>query len=436
MGRWWWMAALVGCRGAPWCDLPEPEVVEQPNLLVVVIDDVGIGQLDRWDAQDPVPTPTIDCLCDAGLRFDQVWASPFCTPARVALLSGLHPRREGVGRFINVGQSTWELPLPWVTLAEAVAPVGYSTAFYGKWHIGAFDAPSGRDHPNLQGFTDYSGGLGNIDHLSDLGPKGTYFAWEHLTNGAARWREGYLTSATIDDALEGLAEIPEPWMVILSLHGAHSPLHRPPSELRGQTLGPAPSNLNLYRTMVESVDTELGRFFEGVEPSVLARTQVWTMSDNGTPDHGIPESAGILGSKGSLFEAGTRIPLVITGSGVGARGERTAALTSILDVFPTLLEQAGAPSRPNDGLSLSSHLDEPGLHHHDVVYADLSSPDGEVSRAVRTDDRKLVREADGSEQAYALGTGLTEWPIDEDLPDLRAALDAFTSTFAEPPELR
>ncbi|MBX2802986.1 MAG: sulfatase-like hydrolase/transferase [Myxococcales bacterium] len=425
----------AGCGGGPWCELPDPEPVEQPNLLLVVIDDVGLEQLDRWDSPDPVPTPTLDCLCDAGLRFDNVWAAPFCTPARTALLSGVHPRRAGIGRFINVGQSRWEMPLEWVTMAEAVAEVGYSTAFYGKWHVGAFMAPSGRDHPNLQGFETYSGGLGNIDHLSELGPRGTYFAWEHLTNGQERWREGYLTTATVDDALAGLDDLPEPWLLVLSFHGAHSPLHRPPGRLHTQSLGGSPSEISRYRAMVESVDTELSRFLEGIEPRVLGRTQIWTMSDNGTPSHGISGDFDFMGAKGTLHEPGLRIPMVVTGVGVEARGQRTEALTSILDVYPTMLARAAAPVGFSDGVAMTEVLSDPAASHRDVVYADLTDPDGSLSYTVRTLDRKLLRTVADTERAFVVGPGLTEELVDEEWEDLSGLLDERIERFADPPPL-
>ena len=428
--RWWWLW-IAGCGAEPVCVLPEPGAPEQPNLLVVLIDDVGLEQLGPWGiASDPVPTPTIDCLCREGLRFDNVWASPFCTPARVALWSGMHPRREGIGRFINVGQSSWELPLERTTLAEALRPAGYSSAFLGKWHIGAFAAPSGRMHPNLPGFTYFSGILGNVDHLSELGPKGDYFDWEHLVNGVRLWRRGYLTSAMVDDALEVIDELPEPWVVALSLQGAHSPLHTPPRRLLSRGPGADPSELEQFRAMVEAVDTELGRLLADMEPGVLSRTQIWTLSDNGTPSHGIADPELVSRGKGTLFEAGVRVPMVVTGAGVQAVGGSTDALVSILDVFPTLLQLAGAPEAPSDGASLLPLLTDPALDHHDVLYADVTSLSGEVFRAVRGPDTKLVRRGEQA-QLYEVGDGLREVAIDGEDPALSEALDAFIEAYGQ-----
>ncbi|MEM6926277.1 MAG: sulfatase-like hydrolase/transferase, partial [Myxococcota bacterium] len=146
------VASIAACA-EPACPVVAFEDPQKPNLLVVIIDDAGVDQYAPWGAaEEPVLAPTMDCLCDAGLRFETVWASPFCSPARAALLTGLHPRRDGIGRFINQDTSTWELPLTRRTMAEALAEEGYATAFYGKWHLAAKQSPAGPRHPNIQGF--------------------------------------------------------------------------------------------------------------------------------------------------------------------------------------------------------------------------------------------------------------------------------------------
>ena len=195
----------AACAAEPACPLPIPEPVEQANVLVLIVDDVGIDQLSAYGVgADPVDTPTLDCLCREGVRFDRAWAAPLCTPARIALLSGRHPRRESIGHYLNVTRDTWELPLRRQTLAEAVEASGTAAGMVGKWHIGAFEAPSGVEHPVAQGFTRFSGTLGNPAHgmLPGFGG-GSYFAWEHLVGASPVRREGYLTSATVHDGLVG-----------------------------------------------------------------------------------------------------------------------------------------------------------------------------------------------------------------------------------------
>ncbi|MBX2796857.1 MAG: sulfatase-like hydrolase/transferase [Myxococcales bacterium] len=422
-------AALVSCGPSPRepfvCDLPTPEEPEQPNVLLVIIDDVGIEQLAPWGVgRDPVHTPTIDCLCDEGVRFQDVWAAPTCTPGRVSLLAGTHPRREGVGRFVNAESSTWEMPLAWRTVGDAAQTVGYATAYVGKWHLGGFYTRSGLDHPNLQGFERFRGTMGNIRHRTLGRADGDYWDWEEVVDGVAQSRTGYLTQATIDDALQMLEELPEPWLLVVSLHGAHSPLHTPPTSLLEDRLSRRATDEDQFRAMVQSVDTEIGRLLDTMDRDVLGRTQMWTVSDNGTPSHGIPAPLDPARSKDTLFEGGVRVPLVVTGPRVPQPGV-SPSLVSALDVHATILEVLGSTSESTDGHSLLPLLQEPRLPHRSVLYADRTRGDGEVDRAVRNTTHKLLRRANGRQISFALTGGLDEHAIDEVHAELEISLDRF-----------
>jgi len=405
----------------------DPEV---PNVLVVIIDDVGIDLYAPWAASsDPVLAPTMDCLCRTGLRFDTVWASPFCTPARAALLTGRHPRRFGIGRYVSVTESTWELPLTQRTIAEALAEEGYATAFFGKWHLAGRDSPTGADHPNAQGFEHFSGTLGNIKRPIGADEPASYSAWAHLENGGFSARDGYLTSATVDDAVEHVADLPEPWFVVVSFNAAHAPHHEPPARLVNTPLPRDADATAQLRAMVEAADTELGRLLEELDRDVLARTQIWTMSDNGTAEAGRPADQPANRHKGTLYEAGVRVPLVVSGASVPSRGEVSEALVSILDVFPTVVEQAGGALDVVDGASLRALLEDPSTDHHEVLYADVTSRDGEVRRAVRDRTHKLVQREDGARQTWRIRHGLEEEPVDYDSPTLARAMERFVETY-------
>ncbi len=425
---------LAACASESPCPLEEAsEPVDQPNVLVVMIDDTGIDQYAAWGAAlAPPSTPTMDCLCAEGLRFDTVWASPYCTPARAALLTGQHPRREGIGRFVNQDTSEWELPLARRTLAEALAEQGYANAFFGKWHLGSKVAPTRTFHPNAQGFEHFSGTLGNLRTRDESSRRGKYFTWEHLTNGVLYDRSGYLTSETVDDAVAGIADLAEPWFVVVSFNGAHVPLHRPPRRLRDERLSRDASEADQYRAMVTAVDAEIGRLLRSIDAEVRGRTQVWSMSDNGSIAAGIPPELDADRAKGTLFEGGVRVPMVVAGASVPQRGAASDALVSILDVFPTVVELAGGDPGPTDGRSLLPLLEDPSLDHHPFLYADVSSRDGDVSRAVRSHDRKLVRRSNGQLETWALGPGLEETKADVDSVDLRVALDGFIEAYERP----
>lgn len=425
------VGGVAGCADSA-CPLPSRfEDPAQPNVLVVVIDDVGIDQYAPWEVtSEPVSAPTMDCLCRAGLRFDTVWASPFCTPARAALLTGMHPRRDGIGRFIDVNSAGWELPLSRRTLAEALAEEGYATAFYGKWHLASKDSQSGARHPNRQGFEHFAGTMGNLKPPpTGDSERGDYFDWEHLEDGVLSARSGYVTSATIDDALAGLSEMPEPWFVVVSFNGAHTPLHRPPRRLIEGRLARDAEEAEQHRAMVESVDAELGRLLSDLDRAMLGRTQVWTLSDNGTIADGRPEDEPANRSKGTLYEGGVRIPLVASGAGVPRWGQSSDALVSILDVFPTIVEHVGGEVGEIDGRSLRPVFEDPQAPHRDVLYADVTSQDDEIHRAVRSRELKLVRFEDGTTKWWRMLGGLDEEPLSFGNRALRDALDGFVAEY-------
>jgi arylsulfatase A-like enzyme len=225
-----------------------------------------------------------------------------------------------------------------------------------------------------------------------------------------------------------LDTLPEPWLLVVSLHAPHVPLHTPPSRLLTEPLTDDAEPAARYRAMLEAVDAELGRFLRQIEPAVLSRTQLWTMSDNGTPRHGILPPLDPARSKGTLFEGGVRVPLIVTGSGVEAPGRRSDALVSLLDVAPSAVRVAGGtPLIDADGLSLVSHLSDPDLPGHDTLYADITRPDGRIDRAVRSDHLKVVRRGDAPIELWTLGDGLDEEPLTADGVPLVPALDLLTT---------
>lgn len=430
------LAVLLGC-GPPPCALPTPEPVDRPNVLLIAIDDVGIDQVGAWGVgADPVATPTLDCLCDAGVRFDRVYASPYCSPARAALLTGVHPRRDGLGRYLD-GNDTWEIPPARTTLAEAL--IGYDAAFLGKWHVGSEAGPSGLDHPGVQGFAHFAGTVGNLRQGDPLDVTADYTRWEQIENGVPSLRTGYVTTATIDDAVERVAIMPEPWILVVSLHAAHVPLHAPPRRLLDAPLPDDASEAETYRALLSAADTELGRLLRAVEADVLARTQIWALSDNGTPSHAIAAPQDPTRGKGTLFEGGVRVPMVVAGAGVGAPGSVSDALVSLVDVLPTIAVATGSPAVADlDGASFAGLLTDPGGDHAETLYADLTAPNGAVGRAIRSEDTKLVRRADGTETWYALGEGLDEVELGPEAADpaLREAMDEAIAAFREGLSLR
>lgn len=369
-----------------------------PNVLIVLLDDVGVDQLSAYGWSGAPQTPVIDGLAERGVRFTHAWATPVCSPSRAALLTGQYAHRNQVGAVIHTHQDA-ELPLSVITIPEmlATAPDRWHSAAIGKWHLSTLTSPSGADHPWKQGFDAFSGSLNNI-----VGQR-TMVDWDRVGFDRKTVVEHrFSTDAIVDDALEVLPTLGEPFFLYVAFHAAHEPMMVPP----GATLRRADDPNELYAANVAYADRQLGRLLAGMGDK-LDRTLVLVMGDNGTPDHA-KDADGMEGAKGSFLEGGVNVPLIAAGPPVTARGVAEARV-HFVDVMPTLMDLAGVRriGQELDGLSFLPVLSDRTAAVHDVVYTELRHPSsGEPWRRVErcaSDGRyKIVDEWGEGETIYRL----------------------------------
>ena len=434
--------ASTHCRSAP----------THPNVLLIVMDDVGQDKIGAYNVHPtPPPTPHIDAFAAEGLRFTSAWAYPLCSPTRAALLTGQHTRRLGIGTRIAPNVDHWEL---WAGAATTIpqllqsAPEPWDTSFVGKWHLSA--GTHGQDpqhHPELHGFAWSEGSLANLyASLTDDIPADArgYEAWEEIRNGEISWKRTYVTTEAVDDALQRIDRMREPWFLWLALPSIHTPLHVPPPDLYD---GPVPlTEVALVDAMVEAMDAEIGRLLDGLPDEVAERTTVVLVGDNGTSDHGIAPPLDPRRDKGTVYAGGVRVPLIVRGPRV-ARGEVTDALVHAVDLLPTVADLAGIAldevrdraGRPLvlDGRSFVPALRDPDAPGASSLYVESFGPLGPGPyetwiAAVRDADHKYIQRSDGSEELYAVtpdvldeGTDLLAAPeaIDGATEARRAALE-------------
>lgn len=374
------------------------------NILVVVLDDVGTDKLAVYGSPNPAPTPTIDALAANGVTFDAAYARPVCSPARAALQTGRHGRRTGLGINLRVG-SDEELGLGQLTLAEIIemSPYfDYKTALVGKWHLGTPASPSGYQHPVDQGWDWYTGSFGNLN--GEGSPSIGYFDWlKVLRDGTTVRTSTYATTDTIDDAIALGTSMHEPWMLMVSLNAAHLPTETPPASLTPVAVNGGAGYR--VRSMTEAADTEIGRLLAAFPAGVHARTTVVLTSDNGTHEAQAQPPVAPERAKGTLFDGGVRVPLIIAGRAVSApRGSRSSALVDHVDLLPTIAELVGADlstltsvtdeAQPYelDGASLLPQLADPAVPtSREFVYSELFSPNG--PGPYTASDRQMVRDA-------------------------------------------
>jgi arylsulfatase A-like enzyme len=320
------------------------ETAERPNVLFVYLDDFGWRDAG-YMGSDFYETPHLDALARGGMVFTNAYSNAAnCAPARASLLSGQYTPRH---RVFNVGTGPRgdvrhrrllhvpgiaTLPPEIVTWAEALQGVGYRTGLFGKWHLGP--------DPTTQGF-DEAVEYGKLPGFNrHLGPNGEYLA-------------DVLTDRTIDFVQRNRSR---PWCAYLAHFAVHTPL-QPKTELLAKYESKAPGKLHDHvamATMIQAVDDGVGRLLRVLEELELRdRTVIIFFSDNG--GYGpATDMHPLRGYKGNYYEGGIRVPFFVEWPGVVAPGRSSAEPIIGVDLYPTLLDIAGAPrpDQPLDGVSL------------------------------------------------------------------------------------
>ncbi len=330
------------------------EIDEQPNVLVILVDDLGFGDLSSFGAPD-LETPQIDALVQSGMRFDQFYANcPVCSPTRASLLTGRYPDLVGVPGVIRTHpENSWgNLADQVVMLPETLREAGYETAIVGKWHLG-LEAP---DRPIDRGFDHFRGFLG--DMMDDY--------YTHRRHGINYMRngdleidpEGHATDLFTDWAVEYLkdrASSTQPFFLYLAYNAPHTPI-QPPKEWLDRVLsrepGIDPQRAKLV-ALIEHLDDGIGRVLKTLEANGLRdETLVIFTSDNGGQLNVGGRCGDLRGGKGDLFEGGIRVPMAASWPGQIAPGSRSHQVGLTMDLYPTVAEAAGVGVADVDGRSL------------------------------------------------------------------------------------
>jgi arylsulfatase A-like enzyme len=349
------LTALLLAALAPLHAAETPAKVEKPNLLVILADDMGWGDL-RCHGNDKLDTPALDRLQSQSVELAHFHVSPVCSPTRSSLLTGRHHFRL---RVLNTTSGLETLHGEEVTLAEALKPAGYVSGCFGKWHNGA-------NHPTTargQGFHEFFGFVGGFFS--------NYFDPELEHNGVTAARKGFITDVLADATMAFIEKHrAQPFFCYVPFNACHSPMQAPEDLFaKYSALGFEPKTAAVY-AMIENLDANVGRILAKLDTLDLAEnTLVMFASDNGpnTPRF----NGGMRGGKGSLFEGGQRVPCFIRWPGKLEAGKRVPQIAQHVDVLPTLLDLAGVPlpatlldlagvplpaTPPLDGMSLAPLL--------------------------------------------------------------------------------
>ena len=374
IGRWPCLRTLIVGIGAAWslCGTAALAVsAEQnraPNLVLILADDLGYGDLSSYGAPD-ARTPNIDRLGKQGVRFTQHYASaPECTPTRTALLTGRYPQRVGgmecaigtgnVGRYDDAarlaGQHELGLPPDMAVLPRVLAAAGYRCGIFGKWHLG-YDA---KFNPLEFGFDRFFGCLGgNVDYFThkELSPLPVLYAGRRAVE-----RDGYMTHLITDAAVEFLDESSDkPFFLYLPYTSPHFPFQAPGDGDKQFTEENFTQGTRAtYVKMLEDLDAQVGRVVAELQRrKQLEDTVVIFASDNGAmaPGRNLP----FRDYKSKLFEGGIRAPLLVQAPGRIKPGTECRLPCLTMDLTPSLIALAEAKPAGDwtpDGIDLIGHV--------------------------------------------------------------------------------
>ena len=332
------------------CLCHEARGVEHPNVIVILTDDQGWGDLSL-NGNVSVETPHIDQLASDGARFQHFFVSPVCSPTRAEFLTGRHHVRCGVystsegGERVNADE---------MMIGEVFKKAGYRTAAFGKWHSG-MQHPY---HPNARGFDEFYGFCS--------GHWGNYFSPMLEHNGQLVQGDGYLPDDLTARAIEFIErDHARPFFVYLPYNTPHSPMQVPDrwwdkfknKEITQEHSKKKNEKIDHTRAalaMCENIDWNVGRLRSKLKELNLEKdTIVVYFSDNGP--NGSRWNDGLRGRKGSTDEGGVRSPLVMCWPGVIDAGTVVTQICSAMDLMPTLAEFADVEvvtAKPIDGMSL------------------------------------------------------------------------------------
>jgi arylsulfatase B len=396
----WMTVARMGSANAFSPDAQPPASRKPPNVLVIVADDLGYGELGCYGGD--IPTPHLDALAAAGVRCTQGYVTaPFCAASRAALITGRIQTRFGF-EFNPIGAQNAAigvgLPVQESTFANMLRDHGYVTGLIGKWHLGG-TAPY---HPLRRGFDHFFGFL-HEGHYYVPPPWREHVTWlrrRALPAGASpssdRWtsQDGrviwttHMRSFEPDyDAdnpilrnsqpamvLENLTDVftretidfidqhhRQPFCAMVAYNAVHSPMQAPDSYLAKFSHIPD-MHRRIFVSMVSHLDDSVGQILHALDQHGLTQnTLVFFVSDNGGPTRELTSSNRPLrGEKGSLLEGGIRVPMILRWPAQWAPATVLKKPVSSLDLAATLADVLDAKtSKPLDGISLLRYINNP-----------------------------------------------------------------------------
>ncbi len=396
---------------------------QRPNIIFILADDLGYGDLGCYPHLDKVTTPNLDKLAASGVRMTQAYAAfPYCSPTRASLLTGKFPQHLGVysmkgGMVPGIGPYR-------KSFASTLHQFGYRTAWFGKWHLG-YDLSN---HPLNNGFDVAYGFLGGMHdywkpNIGDHYYGGPYASHAYVFDGFKPVKKmDYLTDELTERAIAFIKEsaTKQPFCIYLPYNAPHTPLQAPDGALLRRAKEGWDPIQAAWRAMIDVLDADIGKLMAALKKMDLDQnTLIIFTSDNG----GQLESfnGGLRGMKGTVWEGGVRVPLVAVWPGKIPAGSTSGTICISPDITATILAAAGAYGKGDvyDGVDLMPFWtgEKKGDAHETLMWTVLENNTGE---AVTSNNAGM----------FAMRKG--EWKI---VQDKKKKIDALYNLKSDPGEL-
>jgi arylsulfatase A-like enzyme len=345
----------------------------QPNIIFMLTDDQGWTDLSSFGS-GYYETPHIDKLASQGMRFTAAYsACTVCSPSRASIMTGQYPARLHITDWIaghkrpnaKLSVPDWTLFLSTniCNMASTLKAAGYTTACIGKWHLGGADY-----WPEKQGFDLNAGGY-------DRGQPPSYFAPYNIPTLKEGPAGEFLSDRLTTEAIGFMEKNRDkPFFIYFPHYAVHTPLMAKKEVIEKYKSKTDPKGLHqnaTYAGLVESVDDSMGRLMKALEELKLSdNTIIVYTSDNGGLK-GVTSNAPLRVGKGSAYEGGVRVPLIVKWPGITKAGSTCSVPVIGADYFPTLLEMAGVavPAKHVvDGESIVPLLKQAGQLKREAIY--------------------------------------------------------------------
>lgn len=398
---------------------------KRPNIVIILADDLGWTDLGTQGSKY-YETPAIDALAAQSRKFQRHYHSQNCQPTRAALWSGQYAPRTGIytvgtldrgqaeDRKMNTPENVTQLPLDRETIGDSLKSAGYRTGYFGKWHLGQ----QGGHHPGRRGWDEAITSMGRHFEFVTQPPT------EHA-------RDAYLADWLTDRACEFIEKSSEkPFFLVLAHFAVHSPLEAKAKKIDHFESKPTSGGHSnpTYAAMIASLDDSVARVLKKLDEMQAAKdTIVIFTSDNGgvggygADARNFTDNAPLRSGKGTHYEGGLRVPFFVRWPGVVKPGTTSHEPTAHVDLFPTLVEIAGAklPKQTLDGLSLvplwrgdeTARLDRDFLFFHLPGYLEgrgtrwRTTP---VSTLIGRQWKLLEYLEDGRKELYRIDSDMSE----------------------------